>query len=164
MGTLEQLHRENITGKGGLCKSETFFDLIPKHFRPNEDYKIFTATLEGEIIAALLLFYFKNSVEYFTPAINEEVRQLQPLALIIYEAMVDAAKRGYTTWNWGGTWESQEGVFRFKKKWGSLSKNYRYFTQLNLTTLREKKASDLLADCPNFYVLPFSNLLEVTQV
>jgi hypothetical protein len=78
--------------------------------------------------------------------------------------MAEAAMRGFTTWNWGGTWESQEGVFKFKKKWGSHSKIYRYFTQLNAEGLLERKASDLLADFPNFYLLPFSKLHEAAKV
>ena len=29
--------------------------------------------------------------------------------------MVDALKKGMKTWNWGGTWASQSGVYNFKK-------------------------------------------------
>lgn len=164
MKKLEELHQENISAKNGLCKSTRFFNLIPEYFRQGHDYNLFVSHVDGEIVGALLLFYYKNTVEYFTPGLDEKYRTLQPLALIIFEAMVDAASRGFTTWNWGGTWESQEGVFRFKKKWGSLSRNYTYFTQLNSEELLEMAPEDLLKEFQNFYILPFSALKSEARV
>ena len=43
----------------------------------------------------------------------------------------DAVERGYAWWNWGGTWLTQEGVLRFKRKWGARERRYRYFVKLN---------------------------------
>ena len=42
------------------------------------------------------------------------------MALILNKAFDDAKMKGYKYWNWGGTWLSQKGVFRFKKKNGEL--------------------------------------------
>lgn len=158
LDTLERLHRANIQGKNGRCKSENFFKLLPKYFRADKDFKVYTALLHGEIVAALLLFYYKETVEYFTPGLNDLHRQLQPLPLIVFEAMVEAATRGFTLWNWGGTWQSQEGVYRFKKKWGSIEKKYSYYTKLNSKELLDLSSSELSEEFPDFYVLPFSAL------
>ena len=41
------------------------------------------------------LFYFNQTVEYFTPAIDSKYRSLQPLPLILITAMTDASIRKY---------------------------------------------------------------------
>src|SRR5690606_25876230 len=102
----------------------------------------------GEKIAALLLFYYNKTVEYFTPAVVEKYRNLQPTALIIYQAMLDAHKQGYSNWNWGGTWLSQGGVYDFKKKWGTTEYRYFYYTNVIDETLYTSTKEYLLEKFP----------------
>lgn len=85
----------------GIAKSDRFFNLIPQIFEYGKDYKIYTGFLNNEPIAALLIFYFNKTVEYFTPVVVENYRSYQALSLVIYEAMKDAVKDGYEWWNWG---------------------------------------------------------------
>jgi hypothetical protein len=157
-GSIMHLHQENISSIGGTPKSARFFDLVPQHFKPERDYDLYVAEKDGALIACLLLFYYNNVVEYFTPAIDAEYRPDQPLALIIMTAMTEAAERGFRIWNWGGTWESQTGVHRFKKKWAAEERNYKYHIYLNNRKILERSKSEILENYPNFYVLPFSEL------
>jgi len=157
---LQKTHQDNMRAIGGLPKSDEFFRLIPKHFTPGEDYNIYIAKKSDKAIAALLLFYFNQTVEYFTPAIQNEYRSSQPLALIIITAMVDAYQRGFKYWNWGGTWISQTGVYRFKRKWAAQEKTYHYYTQLNNKSLLNASPEHLVKTYPNFFVLPFSQLTQ----
>ena len=54
-------------------------------------------------------------------------RSEQPLSVLIFRAMQDAIKeKGSKHWNWGGTWKSQHGVYRFKSRWGAHDNKYRY--------------------------------------
>jgi len=154
---LYEVHRENITAIGGIAKEKRFFDLIPQHFG-GDGFRVYVAELNGQPIAALLLFYFNRTVEYFTPAVVEAFRGAQPSALIIYEAMLDAVRAGYRWWNWGGTWLSQGGVYDFKKKWGTEDLRYFYYTQLSGETLLSLSREQLLNAYPNFFVVPFSAL------
>ena len=93
-------------------------------------WAIFTAFLGDKPIAALLVFYFNKTVEYFTPVIDESYRSTQSLALVIYEAMRDSIFNGFSNWNWGGTWLTQGGVYDFKKRWGTTEYRYYYFTRV----------------------------------
>ena len=68
-------HFENIMSINGIPKEKTFFETI-KNSVPKERYKIYIAEKNGEKIGALLLFYFNKTVEYFTPAIVEQHRNL----------------------------------------------------------------------------------------
>lgn len=158
MDRLYELHLENMTAMGGNAKGRRFFDLVDGHFRYGSDYEIYTARKAGRIIAALLLFYYNETVEYFTPAIQESERSDQPLSLIAVTAMNDAAARGFRWWNWGGTWPSQAGLYRFKKKWSTMEQRYDYAVQLNDESLLTWPAARFAKEMPGFYAVPFSAL------
>ena len=155
---LETTHNDNMNAIGGNAKSPAFFAAAKKYFVAGTDYNIYVASKDGIPISALLIFYFNDVVEYFTPVTVNEYRQIQPSAAIITIAMLDAANNGCRWWNWGGTWKNQEGVYRFKKKWGAQDRPYKYYTQLNNRDILAKTAEELLKNYPDFYVVPFSAL------
>lgn len=164
-GTTEALeflvntHAANMAAIGGLAKKRSFFDAIPTKMQRG-DWAVFTASLDGKPIAALLVFYFNRTVEYFTPVIIESHRNTQALALTIYEAMRDAIQRGFTNWNWGGTWLSQGGVYDFKKRWGTSEYRYFYYTRVFNAELKTSKPAYLLEHYPGFYLVPFNRLTD----
>ncbi len=151
-------HERNIQELGGKPKPKSFFDLIEQLFTYGEDYRIYTALKDGCPVAALLVFYFNKTVEYFTPVVVQEFRALQPLSLLIFEAMKDAIQLNFTWWNWGGTWLTQDGVYHFKSRWGTLDFPYYYFTKIYDTTIIHHTKDYFLNTYPYFYVLPFDKL------
>ena len=155
---LESVHRENMASIGGRAKSPQFFAGIPRHFQSGVDYRVWLAERDGEPLAALLLFYFNRTVEYFVPATTHTGRTYQPMALILETAMLDAAARGYLRWNWGGTWMDQSGVYRFKRKWGGDDYPYRYHICVSNTDILGATPQALLDAYPGFYTVPFSAL------
>ncbi|MES2131531.1 MAG: GNAT family N-acetyltransferase [Bacteroidota bacterium] len=148
-------HKENLAAIGGLAKPDHFFRLIPDHFTYGKDYKIYAAKKDGQLIAAMLVFYFNKTVEYFTPVIKAEFRSSQPLSLLIFEGMKEAVADGYKWWNWGGTWASQGGVYHFKSQWGTQDKNYYYYTKILDESILKKTKEQLLDNYPYFFVVPF---------
>lgn len=156
--SLRMMHQENIRAMGGMPKSDRFFDLVAKHMTPEEDVGVYVATKDDEVVAALMVLYFNRTAEYFVPAVKSEHRSAQPLSLILMTAISDASRRGLSWWNWGGTWASQTGVYRFKRKWAAQERVYSYRTQLNDESLLDRTESSILTAFPNFYVVPFSAL------
>ncbi len=159
LGFLYDTHVANMSAIGGLPKKREFFDSISGNLEPGH-WKVYTATLRGQPIAALLLFYFNNTVEYFTPVIVEEYRNTQALALVIYTAMKDAIKVGFKNWNWGGTWLSQGGVYDFKKRWGTSEYRYYYYTKLYVPEVTNCSPAYLQEQYPGFFVFPYKYLKE----
>lgn len=156
--TLHRIHVENMRAVGGLAKEARFFELLPSHFQEGADYDIYVARAGDRVDAALLIFWRNVTAEYFTPAIAHEARSGQPMAAILAEAMADAVARGIRRWNWGGTWLSQTGVYRFKRKWGAAERRYTYYTQLNDRDLLRCAPEELRSRFPNFFVVPFNAL------
>ena len=161
MGALYQLadlHRQNIEGIGGLFKPRYVFEAIRDTFVYDNDYRIYVAEKDGKIVAALLVFFYNCTAEYFTPAVQEAYRSDQPVSLLAYEAMQEAVRRGCLYWNWGGTWLSQTGVYNFKKRWGTQDLPYFYYTTIFSEVILDQPKETLLREYPFFFVVPFSSL------
>ena len=83
---------------------------------------VYIGSRDDQPIAALLVFYFNGTAEYFTPVIKSEHRNTQALALVIYEAMKDAvSQKGCKNWNWGGTWLNQGGYTILRRDGGRVT-------------------------------------------
>lgn len=157
---LYKTHIDSMTIIGGRAKPEAFFRRLPEFFVPDKDYRVWAARREGRLIAALLVFYASDTVEYFTPVTIVSERNCQPMAAILKDAMLHAGRAGYRQWNWGGTWLTQDGVYRFKKKWGAQDGSYRYFVKVNDSSVFDMSHESLLATYSDFYVIPFDKLRE----
>jgi hypothetical protein len=157
---LYQIHKENLTALKGIVKPRVFFQRVIDIMDAGKDYQIYYAEREGEIIAGLLVFYYKNMVEYAVPVVRLKYRNLQPLSLIIYEEMLEAMKCNYRYFNFGGTWKSTKTLYQFKKRWGARDYPYFYYIKAyaDISHLKKLSQETILREYPWFYVIPFSEL------
>lgn len=162
LNALHALHEKNILEIGGIAKPKHFFECISSNLRPDNDYRIYTARNgDNEIVSALMLLYFKDMVEYFVPATANVWRSAQPLSALIHVAMRDAVfERSAKTWNWGGTWPTQDGVYHFKSRWGTKNHHYKYYIRVfpDEKRLHGVGKASMLSNYPWFYTVPFSVL------
>jgi len=164
MSELYAMHLANMQAIGGKPKSGSFFSKIADYFVEGTDYNIYIARIDGTIAAALLVFYFNGIVEYYTPVVVEEYRTFQPLSLIIFQAMRDSSKSGYRLWNWGGTWLSQDGVYRFKKRWNTEDIHYYYYTKINNSKIYQTNKEVLQSNYDHFFVIPYGHLRTTAEI
>jgi hypothetical protein len=156
MDFLAATHIENMKAVGGLGKPLSFFDALPR-FLNDDEWQVHIGKLNGEPVAALLTLRYKKTVEYFTPVIKAEYRSTQALSIIIFEAMLQASAEGFQTWNWGGTWLSQSGVYDFKRKWGATESVYDYYVRIQDQRVFDLTPSQCLNEFPFFYLYPFNS-------
>ncbi|MCM8537816.1 MAG: peptidoglycan bridge formation glycyltransferase FemA/FemB family protein [Lentisphaeraceae bacterium] len=159
---LIKTHQENIKKLNGIYKPESFFKLIPQIFEKHKDYNIFTAWDGDTPIAGLLLFYFKDTIEYFTPVIVDEYRNSQALSALIFQAMIQGIQNGFTKWNWGGTWKTQHGVYNFKKRWGAIDESYNYHITVIDNKILNWSQQSLTDQFPFAYSVPFDQLSDIS--
>lgn len=155
------MHRQNISSKDGIYKEKRFFDSIIKHCAFGKDYRVFMAYWHGIPIAGLLVFYYGDVIEYYTPALEYTYSTFQALPLTIFQAMCVGYEEGYKWWNWGGTWQEQDGVYRFKHKFGAVDKTYYYYITIHNSKILSATKEELLSEYPYFYVIPFGELGKV---
>ena len=154
---LHQIHAQNMGAIGAPVKHLSFFTEIPK-FISKDHYSLYIAKLEDKKIAAMLVFQFNKTIEYYTPGTDVEYRNLQPSSLLIFYAMKDLATKGYKYWNWGGTASREAGVYDFKKKWGATEKLYWHMTKIKNPELLNYSSKDLMEHFYGFFVIPFNQL------
>jgi len=153
---LMNTHKENMDVVGGPVKDKEFS--IIGNWKVGTDCNLYLSRQKetGHDAAALLLSYFNKTVDYWIPAIKVDFRNLNPLHILIFEAMKDAAKRGFKYWNWGGTTiPGMEDVLHFKKRFGGDTSIYRYYTKMNSRLPDGVTKRDLMYAYPYFFVLPF---------
>ncbi|MBA2712092.1 MAG: GNAT family N-acetyltransferase [Rubrobacteraceae bacterium] len=155
---LARVHGENMGAIGAKPKSPGFFSALTEQLRPTEDWAVYEASIGSQRVAALLVLRFGESTEYFTPVTSAEFRNAQPMSLIVHTAMLDAARLGYSRFNFGGTWTTaQEGVYRFKSRFGASDLPYTYYVSKyeQGEPFDGASRSDLMAAYDGYYLFPF---------
>lgn len=156
---LHRVHVENIAALGGKPKPLSHFNML-RETLPASGRRLSLA-MDGETpVAALLLLYAGKTVEYLTPAIEVSARSRQPLSFLIWKGMLNAVERGFTSWNWGGTWQGQPSLHHFKAGFGAEDHPYSYLicaTTDGIAKLQRHRGQ-LDTMYPYFYAYPYSLL------
>ena len=151
---MQDVHAQSIGGMGGNVKTLDVFQILLSQFPLGDGAQFSVAYANGVPAAALLTLYFGDTVEYFTPVVEEEFKSTQILSALIFETMVAFSKDGFRQWNWGGTWQSQEGVYRFKQRFGATDYPYRYFHKSS-PKIKEFALSSLMEQFPYTYLYKY---------
>lgn len=151
------LHAKNMIAIGAVPKSREAFEALQRCFEYGVDYDVIVARDRGKVVAGLVTLYYNRTAEYFVPGLDAEYRDKCPLHLVIFEAMMNAARRGMKWWNWGGTRPVQQfGVYHFKRRWGAKEVIYYYFNRVYREDLLSTfSKARILDEFKYFYVMPF---------
>ena len=150
---MQSIHEASIISLNGIPKTRKIFDSLKSAL--NNSVDLWVGSIESKPVCGLVTISYNRTVEYFTPVVDTEFRDSQALSALIYEVILVASKKGFKLWNWGGTWQSQTGVYRFKNRWGAKDINYRYFNSINSESINLASQEDLIASYPFFYVRKF---------
>ncbi|SCY89863.1 Acetyltransferase (GNAT) domain-containing protein [Desulfoluna spongiiphila] len=110
----------------------TLFDTICKLSSPN--VKLWLAEHDNEIIAGALCFYGKKQVVYWHGAALSTYFKFRPVNLLMYEAINDACKEGYSWFDFNPS-GGHQGVQAFKKSFGTQERPCAVIT-LNSSIMR----------------------------
>ena len=150
---MHAVHEQSIKALGGIPKTKSIFKALQDSF--GEDIELWLGYLNGKPITGLVLIRYNEIIEYFTPVTEGSYKNSQALSALIYKLMKICSDRGSKLWNWGGTWENQTGVYRFKSRWGAVDKPYRYFNKVRSKCLYEIPRQSLVDEFPYYYLYKF---------
>lgn len=156
-----RIHKDNIGRKGGIFKLSEFFSYTLQLSRKYPEMaEIAIVTDRDRVVAGVVLFYFHKTVEYHTTCLLDEYRSIGPINQIIVEKMLQSGLAGYRFWNFGGSWKSQEGVYKFKKSFGAVDHPYYYYTVFfrDVSRVKSLTAGQIMDAYPFCFVIPFSEL------
>ena len=158
---LFELHEANMKSINAIPKPWFIFETIKEVFKYERDYRIYIAKYNNEIISALMIFFYKNTIEYFCPATHVDHRINQPMSMLINKAMIDSAiDKNSLFWNWGGTWLSQKEVYKFKSRWGAKDLHYKFHIKIfkDINVFKAYTKTELLKNYEFFYTIPFEKI------
>jgi hypothetical protein len=121
---------------------------------------IYFAFYRGEMIGGLLVVYSPQTVSYYIPCSITKARTLQPGALLINQALKEAQARDVKYWNWESSPSREDGVYRFKEKWGSSESLYRIYVQAFCSpeTFQQLGQDTITSQFPFYFVYPFDRI------
>lgn len=153
---LQRVHEASISAMGGRAKPWPVFQLLADHLPLGQSCRVFVACQGAQPVAAVLMLVTDRvTAEYFTPVVEPGFRDQQALPSLLATVMAQLAAEGFAWWNWGGTWPSQEGVYRFKQRWGGEERPYRYFAKLYQPALKAVPMAELQALFPYSYLFKY---------
>lgn len=150
---MQSVHESSILSMGGVPKSLNHFKVLLDTF--GDQARLYLCENDGVPLAGVLVLLYGSTVEYFTPVVDEDYKDKQLLSALIFKVMSTLSREGYELWNWGGTWRSQEGVYRFKNRWGAFDKSYRYFNAVTNPEFLSADRSALFSAFPYFYLFRY---------
>ena len=101
---------------------EKFYESIHNDLRDN--YEMFYAVYEGQIIAMSIMLYGNKQMHYHLSGSVLEYRNLAPSNLLLYKAAVWGCEQGYKTFHLGGgVGSGEDNLYKFK---AAFNKNSEY--------------------------------------
>ena len=152
------LHKKEMDSKNGKSKPKNFFHLLKKHFTFGVDYELYIAKKDSKAISYLLIFYSKSHAEYYMPAYDADFKYTQSTSLLIWESIKSALKKNLQFYNFGGTWDNQPELHRFKRGWSSVDYFYNYYIHGDIEKIKSIGMKKILSEFPYFYVAPFNQI------
>jgi len=101
---------------------KNFYESI--HHDLHDNYEMFYAEYEGEIIAMSIILFANNRMHYHLSGAKYEFRPLAPTNLLLYEAACWGNEQGFKNFHLGGGLGSgEDGLFKFKQAFNRNSGN-----------------------------------------
>jgi len=117
---------QNMRDLGTPVLPFRFFEDILEKFA--SETTILVVKLREEIIAAMLMFFFRDTVADPFASSKREYLSLCPNNLLYWEALKYSCEKGYKKFDMGRS-QKGSGTFRFKKQWGAETRDlyYQYY-------------------------------------
>jgi len=158
MKNFYDMHKRDMESKNGKPKPPEFFKSLRENFAYGNDYEIFAASINDTDIAYLLVFYYGQFTEYYMPAYDAELKNLQATSLLIWESIKESIKRKSFYYNFGGTWKNQNELYLYKRGWSATDFPYVYYIYGDISRAREIGLQEIKNQYPYFYVFPYEEI------
>lgn len=152
------IYSKNCADYGIPLKPKACLKYLIEQASVSASTKSYVATLEAKIIGALIMIYSPATASYYLPCSIHEYRSYQPATLLINHAIRESITNGLRYWNWESSPSKESGVYKFKKKWGSLDGSYKVFIKpyKEPAYFKELGAEKINQLFPYYFVYPFN--------
>jgi FemAB-related protein (PEP-CTERM system-associated) len=119
------VYADSVRHLGTPVFSKKFFRLLRETF--GQDCEVLTVTREGQVVASVMSFYFRDEVLPYYGGGTRLAREVAGNDFMYWELMRRACERGYRVFDYGRS-KVGTGAYSFKKNWGFTPEplHYRY--------------------------------------
>ena len=110
-----QAYSESVRNLGTPVFSKKYFQILQDVFK--DQCEILTVEKDGQLIASVMSFYFKDEILPYYGGGNDQARSVQGNDFMYWEVMRRAVDKGVKTFDYGRS-KVGTGSYRFKKHWG----------------------------------------------
>lgn len=134
--TMEKDHAEEYYFFG-----DAFYESIHRDLYDN--YEMFYAVLNGEIIAMSIMLFANNQMHYHLSGSMIEYRNLAPSNLLLYKAALWGCEHGYKTFHLGGgVGSGEDNLYKFK---AAFNRNSDYQFSIGKEIFDQEKYDELVS-------------------
>lgn len=120
---------------------DAFYESI--HNDLHDNYEMFYAVLNGEIIAMSIMLFANDQMHYHLSGSLAEYRNLAPSNLLLYKAALWGCEHGYKTFHLGGgVGSSEDNLYKFK---AAFNRNSDYQFSIGKEIFDQKKYDELVS-------------------
>lgn len=110
-----QAYSESVRNLGTPVFPKKYFQILLDVFK--DQCEILTVEKDGQLIASVMSFYFKDEILPYYGGGNDQARSVQGNDFMYWEVMRRAVDKGVKTFDYGRS-KVGTGSYRFKKHWG----------------------------------------------
>lgn len=130
-----------------------FYESIDKDL--HENYEIFYAVFEGEIVAMSIMLFSGTQMHYHLSGSRYEFRRLAPSNLLLYKAALWGHEQGFKTFHLGGgVGSGEDNLYKFK---AAFNRNSDYQFSIGKMII-DNIAYDRLLNLRNFTIAELSHI------
>ena len=119
---------------------DAFYESI--HNDLHDNYEMFYAVLNGEIIAMSIMLFGNKQMHYHLSGSMIEYRNLAPSNLLLYQAALWGCEQGFKTFHLGGgVGSGEDNLYKFK---AAFNKNSDYQFSIDKQVFDQKKYDELV--------------------
>lgn len=120
---------------------DAFYESI--HNDLHDNYEMFYAVLNGEIIAISIMLFANDQMHYHLSGSLTEYRNLAPSNLLLYKAALWGCEHGYKTFHLGGgVGSGEDNLYKFK---AAFNRNSDYQFSIGKEIFDQEKYDELVA-------------------
>jgi hypothetical protein len=121
---------------------DSFYESIHRDLYDN--YEMFYAVKDGEIIAMSIMLYANNRMHYHLSGSLQEYRNLAPSNLLLYKAALWGCQQGFKTFHLGGgVGSGEDNLYKFK---AAFNRNSDCQFSIGKEIFDQKKYDELVAE------------------
>lgn len=138
--TMEKDHAEEY-----YFFEDSFYESIHRDLYDN--YEMFYAVLDGQIIAMSIMLYANRQMHYHLSGSMMEYRNLAPSNLLLYKAALWGCEQGFKTFHLGGgVGSGEDNLYKFK---AAFNRNSDYQFSIGKEIFDQKKYDELVQERAN---------------